>query len=90
MNTKYLNKWDAQEESLKAIFMEHMYKCSGRSNGLYTGLWQDFCLSEAGPMARKQWFREKQAIDQYEKAIASLDLGYATNPLENFVPTFHD
>lgn len=36
---------------LRADLMEELYARSGRTNGLYTGLWQDFCL-ELGAIAR--------------------------------------
>jgi|TARA_R110000803_G_scaffold203517_3_gene269121 hypothetical protein len=34
--------WDNDAENRKVVFMDHLYKESGRTNGLYTGLWQDF------------------------------------------------
>jgi len=49
-----------------------MYKCSGRENpehpyhGLYTGLWQDFCLKEAGPVCVNMWFDQQRAIAEYK------------------------
>ena len=49
MNTDYLKGWDVQEQQQRVEFMQHMYECSGRTNGLFTGLWQEFCLNEAGP-----------------------------------------
>ena len=33
MDTSYLNGWDPKKEQQKADFMEHMYQCSGRTNG---------------------------------------------------------
>ncbi len=36
---------------LRADVIEELYARSGRTNGLYTGLWQDFCL-ELGAIAR--------------------------------------
>lgn len=36
---------------LRADVMEELYARSGRTNGLYTGLWQDFCL-KFGAIAR--------------------------------------
>lgn len=27
----------------RADLIEHLYAISGRTNGLYTGLWDDFC-----------------------------------------------
>lgn len=38
-------------DQLRADVMEELYARSGRTNGLYTGLWQDFCL-ELGAIAR--------------------------------------
>jgi len=63
MNTNYLNGWDAKKEQQKAEFMEHIYRCSKRTNGLYTGLWQEFCLMEAGPHCRDEFFARLQFIE---------------------------
>tara|TARA_R100000995_G_C3393919_1_gene81770 strand:- start:119 stop:370 length:252 start_codon:yes stop_codon:yes gene_type:complete len=83
MNTDYLSGWDAKAERQKAEFMEHMYQCSGRSNGLFTGLWQDFCLNEAGPTCRQMFFDRQEAIKKF------IELEEQKTAPE-FVPTFHD
>lgn len=68
-----LRNWDATAEYKKAVFMEHMYHCSGRKDpqhplhGLYTGLWADFCFREAGPYCREKWFEMVEAVRQYEE-----------------------
>lgn len=75
MNTDYLAGWDVKAEQRKADFMEHMYQCSGRANGgpgvagLYTGLWKEFCLKEAGPFCRDMYFDRLQAVKEYEELI---------------------
>jgi len=61
--------WDVQEQSRRAFFMQHMYKCSGRTNGLYTGLWQEFCMNEAGPYARDVFFDRLKAQFEYEQMV---------------------
>ena len=58
---------DYIKEQKKADFMERMYQCSGRMNGLYTGLWQEFCLNEAGPIIRDRYFEMLEAITIYEE-----------------------
>lgn len=58
-----LSNWDVKAEQRKADFTEHMYRCSGRTNGLYTGLWQDFCVKEAGPYCRDEYFRRLQFVE---------------------------
>lgn len=63
-----LQNWDVVAEQKKADFLEHMYKCSGRTNGLYTGLWEHFCIHEAGPIMRERFFEMVDAIRQYEEA----------------------
>ena len=96
MNTDYLNGWDVQEQQRRADFMEHMYQCSGRNNNLFTGLWQDFCLNEAGIAQRDLWFERIEAVKQYieeERKREQLmkhqqDLDLSSK--ENFVPTLHD
>jgi hypothetical protein len=68
-----LRNWNVVAEQKKVDFMEHMYKCSGRQDkahpmhGLYTGLYQDFCIKEAGPFARERWFEMQEAIRLYEE-----------------------
>jgi hypothetical protein len=62
-----LRNWDAIAEYKKAVFMEHMYQCSFRQDGLYTGLWQDFCMEEAGPYCREKWFEMMEAVRLYEE-----------------------
>jgi len=70
MDTSYLYSWDPKLENRKSLFMEHMYKCSARTNGLFTGLWQDFCLKEAGPYCQNMYFEQLEAIKEYEKHLA--------------------
>ena len=73
MNTDYLAGWDVAAEQRKADFMEHMYQCSGRHQGppgvkgLYTGLWEEFCLREAGPAMRDKWFEMMEAVRLYQE-----------------------
>ena len=55
--------------------MEHVYQCSGRSDSqhpmhsLFTGLWQNFCIEEAGPYCREKWFEMMEAIRLYEEGL---------------------
>ena len=64
--------WDVTEQEKRVIFMEHMYRCDGRydarhpQHGLYTNLWQNFCIKEAGPVMRDGYFEMKKAIHLYE------------------------
>lgn len=68
-----LKNWSVTKEQQKADFMEHMYNCSGRQDlshpmhGLYTGLWQDFCIKEAGPIMRDRYFEMMEAVRLYEE-----------------------
>ena len=68
-----LRNWSVIDEQKKADFMDHMYQCSDRHDpahpmhGLYTGLWHDFCIKEAGSMARNQYFEMMDAIRLYEE-----------------------
>jgi len=65
---------DYSNEQKKADFMEHMYQCSARTNGLYTGLWQEFCLNEAGPIMRDRYFEMLEAITIYEERKLSKEI----------------
>lgn len=83
MDTSYLKGWNVAEQNQRVKFMEHLYKCSGRTNGIYTGLWQDFCLKEAGYYCRNMWFEQQKAIEEFIK-VESL------KQTESFIPTLHD
>ena len=47
MKTDYLTGFDAKAEQNKAKFMELLYQKAGRTNGLFTGLWEQFIKSRA-------------------------------------------
>jgi len=100
------------EQHRRAIFMEHMYKCSGRENpehpqhGHFTGLWQKFCIEEAGPVCVNMWFDQQHAIAQYKEemrklevekelpeiSVALLDVSSCSDDecSETFIPTYSD
>ena len=46
MNTDYLKDWDAQAEAAKTTFLELLYKESGRTNGLFTGLYEEWIQTQ--------------------------------------------
>ena len=46
----------AQLEQLKSDFLEYLYAKSGRTNGLYTGLWAEHCRT-MGERTRIHWLR---------------------------------
>jgi len=64
--------WDLEEQEKRTIFMDHVYHCYGRNSkdhplhGTYTGLWEEFCLKEAGYAMRERFFEMMDAIAQYE------------------------
>lgn len=68
-----LRNWDAAAEQRKSDFLDHMYNCAGRHDpghplhGLYTGLWQAFCINEAGPIMRDRYFEMQEAIRLYKE-----------------------
>lgn len=68
-----LTGWSVKEQQQRADFIEHCYQCSGRAKagpgvvGLYTGLWQDFCVREAGPAMRDRYFEMMDAVRQFEE-----------------------
>jgi len=61
-------KFWLEENNRRVIFQDHMYKCAGRDNpdhpmhALFTGLWHDFCLNEAGIAQRNMWFDRMQFV----------------------------
>lgn len=47
--------WNAEQENRKALFIDFLYQRSGRTNGLFTGLWDEWCR-ECGAQAREEYF----------------------------------
>lgn len=86
MNT--LTNWDYQGEQRKADFLDVLYDYSGRTNGLYTGLWQEFCMKEAGPIVRDMYFERQLAIQRIEEEINAQEL--ALQKRQTFVEPIHD
>ena len=80
-----LDNWSVEKEQQKVDFLEHMYNCAGRQNkdhpmhSLYTGLWQDFCIREAGPAMRDQYFEFKAAVEAYEQSLKELSATWQIN-----------
>lgn len=72
MNT--LTNWDYHAEQEKAEFLDVLYDYAGRTNGLYTGLWQEFCIGEAGPMVRNMYFERQLAVRRIEEEINAQEL----------------
>tara|TARA_R100000742_G_C4188010_1_gene20981 strand:- start:23 stop:208 length:186 start_codon:yes stop_codon:yes gene_type:complete len=56
-----------------------MYLCAGRDHldhpmhGLFTGLWNDFCLNEAGPAQRNTWFDRMQFVQDVADGKVKLE-----------------
>jgi hypothetical protein len=83
----------AHKEYQKALFTEHMYKCSGRTNGIYTNLWKEFCMNEAGPTCRDMFFERQEAIKRFidaEESKLPILLSVTQSKTEEFIPEFHD
>ena len=65
-------KFWLEENNRRVIFQNHMYRCAGRDNpdhpmhGLFTGLWHDFCLNEAGIAQRDMWFERIEFIQKVQ------------------------
>ena len=61
-----------EENNRRVFFQNHMYRCAGRDNpdhpmyGLFTGLWHDFCLNEAGKAQRDGWFDRMEFVQKVE------------------------
>lgn len=53
MDTEYLKDWKRDDEQAKADFIEYLYRFYGRSDGLYTGLWDRF-KTDVAKAARAQ------------------------------------
>jgi hypothetical protein len=61
-----LRSWDVVQEQKKADFMEHLYQVYQPADHTYTGLWERFCVTEAGPIMRDRYFEMLKAIEEYE------------------------
>ena len=61
------------EQDKRSAFMRHLYHAFGRNNslhpkhGFYTGLWEEFCLKEAGYVVRELFFERLEAVRLYEE-----------------------
>jgi len=62
MNTEYLKDWNCETEQSKADFIEYLYRFYGKSDGLYTGLWERF-KSDVAKAARAQVSRLGLSIE---------------------------
>ena len=77
-----------EENNRRVIFQNHMYKCAGRDNpehskhGLFTGLWEDFCLNEAGIAQRDQWFERMQFVQDVKDGKIKMPVATGTG----FIP----
>ena len=65
--------WDIKLQQRKADFQEHMYQCYQPSNHCFTGLWERFCLTEAGPYCRDLHFERLQFIKDLEEGKIPAD-----------------
>ena len=77
-----------EENNRRVIFQQHMYNCAGRQNpdhpmhGLFTGLWHDFCLNEAGKAQRDGWFDRMEFVQKVESGEIKLPQATGTG----FIP----
>ena len=74
-----------EENDRRVIFQQHMYNCAGRQHpdhpmhGLFTGLWHDFCLNEAGKAQRDMWFDRMEFVQKVESGEIKLETASPTN-----------
>jgi hypothetical protein len=66
-----LETWNVHLEQEKADFMEHLYQVYKPASHTYTGLWERFCVTEAGPIMRERYFEVLKAIEEYETLQAA-------------------
>jgi hypothetical protein len=93
-NPQFSPEW-LKENNRRVIFQQHMYNCSGRANPdhpmhcLFTGLWQEFCLNEAGYAQRDQWFDRMQFVQDVKDGKIKLEpqtTMLKSSPSTGFVP----
>jgi len=78
------------EQDKRAAFMKHLYHVFGRNepshpkHGFYTGLWEEFCLEEAGYVVREMFFERLEAVRLYEENKAKEQTNvYTSTPPES-------
>lgn len=64
-----LHNWNVVDEQKKADFMERLYEVYKPTNNCYTGLWERFCLTEAGSAMRERYFEMLAAVKEYEELV---------------------
>ncbi len=69
--SKIFEEWNAEQENRKALFTEFLYQRSGRTNGLFTGLWDQWCR-ESGEQAREEHFTAVKSGEGKIKTAQSL------------------
>ena len=69
--SKILEEWNAEQENRKALFTEFLYQRSGRTDGLFTDLWDEWCR-EAGVQAREEHFTAVQSGEVKIKTAQSV------------------
>ena len=73
------------EQDKRTAFMRHLYHAYGRNNpdhpmhGFYSGLWQEFCLKEAGHIVREIFFERLEAVRLYEENKAKEEANVYTS-----------
>ena len=85
-----------EENNRRVIFQQHMYNCAGRQHpdhpmhGLFTGLWHDFCLNEAGKAQRDMWFERMEFVQKVERGEIKIDssnyqVSTAPDPVDKYL-----
>ena len=79
-----------EENKRRVIFMDHMFKCAGRDNpdhpmhALYTGLWHDFCINEAGRAQRDMWFDRMEFVKKVESGEIKISPPPKEDPVDEY------
>ncbi len=50
-----LETWNSEQENRKALFTDFLYQRSGRTNGLFTGLWEEWCRESGEKLLDKDF-----------------------------------
>ena len=85
---------DVQAMAARTLWLEELFFLDGRDqishpmHGLFTGLWHDFCLYEAGPTCRDAYFAKLKAIKHFQELELQQKKVKITK--EDFIPTLHD
>jgi hypothetical protein len=69
--SELLANWDVDAEQRRADFLDYLYNLYERNNGLYSGLWQQFC-QDLAESARDSFDEDPEFLGLVDNKIDAL------------------